>query len=161
MQVEEINPLPEAAKEAVADPAGQGKRPQNHRDLDEVPKLLIAGPGKGRRDVRARLRGHGLQGLMGNSRFEAMRLGRAGASSVLSTSICRALPACQVRRERCLRRTLGPHDNANSPALDASQLKAARRSHAQPHPEVTQLVSDRAGADLGGCTWESVLEILV
>lgn len=52
MQVEEINLLPEAAKEAVADPARQCESPQNHRDLNEMPKLLIVGPREGRREMR-------------------------------------------------------------------------------------------------------------
>lgn len=67
VEVEEMNPLPETAEEAVADPARQGAGPQNHGHLDQVPKLLIAGPGG--RGGRERRLGSGsrAKGLMGNS----------------------------------------------------------------------------------------------
>lgn len=49
MQVEELYPLPDVAEEAVAEPAGQRDGPQDYRDLNQVPQLLVAGPKEGRR----------------------------------------------------------------------------------------------------------------
>lgn len=49
MQVEELNPLPETAEHTVADPAGQGGGPQDHRNSNQMPKIPVASPGdKGR-----------------------------------------------------------------------------------------------------------------
>lgn len=63
MQVEELNPLPETAEHTVADPAGQGGGPQDHRNSNQMPKIPVASPGdKG----RAWVGGHrGMRGMHG------------------------------------------------------------------------------------------------
>lgn len=53
VQVGEINPLPETAKQAVTDPASKGESPYNCGDLNQMLELLIFGPREGRREIKA------------------------------------------------------------------------------------------------------------
>lgn len=42
VQVAEVYPLPEATAKTVANPTGDGKHPQNHRQLGEAQGFLVS-----------------------------------------------------------------------------------------------------------------------